>query len=261
MAQAKQEERAIKRVEGGALLIPDGPRLGDKVIDVKDLSFAFDDRLLFEKCSFRLQPGQIMGVIGPNGSGKSTLLKLLLGQIKPRSGNINIGSTVQFGFNAQHRDTLKPENSVWREIADGREEIIINQELKMLARSYVAQFNFQGSEQQKLIKQLSGGERNRAMLAKSLAQGCNVILLDEPTNDLDVATLRALEEALIGRSGSAIVVSHDRWFLDRVCTAILSFGEDGTVEYYPGNFTAYEASKKKQMGQEYMPRRRKFKKI
>ena len=229
------------------IYIPPGPRLGDVVIDFDHVSKGYDDQLLFEKLSFQMPPGAILGVIGPNGAGKTTMLRLITGQERPDAGTIKIGQTVKLGYVDQSRDTLDGEKSVWEEITGGEETIVLG-ERKMNSRAYVNGFNFIGADQQKKVGALSGGERNRVHLAKVLKEGANVLLLDEPTNDLDVNTLRALEEALDEFAGNAVVVSHDRWFLDRICTHILAFEEDGSVVWSVGNCADYEESRRKRLG-------------
>jgi len=229
------------------IYIPPGPRLGDIVIELKGVSKAYDDRLLIDDLSLSLPPGSIVGVIGPNGAGKTTLLKLITNQEKPASGSIRLGETVKLAYVDQSRETLNPDNSVWQEISNGEDTLTLGSR-KMNSRAYVASFNFLGADQQKKVGSLSGGERNRVHLAKVLKQEANVILLDEPTNDLDVNTLRALEEALDNFAGCAVVVSHDRWFLDRVATHILAFEEDGSIFWFDGNFSDYEADRKRRLG-------------
>jgi ATPase subunit of ABC transporter with duplicated ATPase domains len=229
------------------LPIPPGPRLGDVVIDVDGVTKAYGERVLMDGLTVSLPPGSIVGVIGPNGAGKTTLLKLITGQEQPDYGNIKIGETVQLAYVDQTRETLNPEKTVWEEISGGEDTLTLGSR-KINSRAYVASFNFLGSDQQKKVGALSGGERNRVHLAKVLKQGANVILLDEPTNDLDVNTLRALEEALDNFAGCAIVVSHDRWFLDRVATHTLAFEEDGTVHWFEGNYSDYEADRKRRLG-------------
>lgn len=228
-----------KRAETQSLYIPPGPRLGDLVLAFEQLSKGFNDRLLINKLSFNVPKGAIVGIIGPNGAGKSTLFKLVMQQEQADSGGIRQGETVQLAYIDQSRDTLNPDHTVWQEISDGQDIMTINQ-FQMPSRAYVGRFNFKGTDQQKLVKNLSGGERNRVHLAKLLRTGGNVLLLDEPTNDLDVETLRALEEALLSFPGCALVISHDRWFLDKIATHILAF-EDSAITYFTGNYTDYEA--------------------
>jgi ATP-binding cassette ChvD family protein len=236
-----------RRREEMQIYIPPGPRLGDVVFDFDKVTKGYDDRLLFEKLSFQMPPGAILGVIGPNGAGKTTLLRLITGQEQPDAGTITIGKTVKLGYVDQSRDTLNPDKGVWEEITGG-DEILTLGERKMNSRAYVNGFNFVGADQQKKVGALSGGERNRVHLAKVLREGANVLLLDEPTNDLDVNTLRALEEALDEFAGNAVVVSHDRWFLDRICTHILAFEEDGSVVWSVGNCADYEEARRKRLG-------------
>jgi len=236
-----------KRNETHELFIPPGPRLGDQVIEVEHLSKGFGDKLLIDDLSFKVPPGAIVGVIGGNGAGKTTLFRMLTGDDQPDSGKITLGPTVRMAYVDQSRDSLNGERSVWEEIADG-EEIIQVGNYKTQSRAYVGRFNFRGSDQQKRVMDLSGGERNRVHLAKLLRSGGNLLLLDEPTNDLDVETLRALEEALLEFPGCAVVISHDRWFLDRIATHILAFEGNSHVEWYEGNYTEYEADLKRRIG-------------
>jgi sulfate-transporting ATPase len=229
------------------IVIPESNRLGGKVIDAKNLTKSYGDRMLIENLEFSLPPGGIVGVIGPNGAGKTTLFKMITGQDKPDSGTITLGETVKLGYVDQSRDSLKADATVWQEISDGNDEIILGKH-SVSSRAYVGRFNFKGSDQQKKVGQLSGGERNRVHLAKMLKQGANVILLDEPTNDLDVDTLRALELALLEFAGCAVVISHDRWFLDRIATHIMAFEGESHVEWFEGNFQDYEEDKKRRLG-------------
>ncbi len=239
-------EQTDKRDEEMEIYIPPGPRLGDVVIEAHGVSKAFGERLLFENMEFALPPGGIIGVIGPNGAGKTTLFKLIIGQEEPDKGNIKIGDTVKLAYVDQMRP-LDPDKTIWQEISGGEDLILLgNREVN--SRGYVARFNFSGTDQQKPVGKLSGGERNRVHLAKILKDGANVLLLDEPTNDLDVNTLRALEEALGGFAGCAVVISHDRWFLDRVATHILAFEGDSSVMWFDGNYSEYEEYRKKQLG-------------
>ncbi len=230
------------------IYIPPGPRLGDIVIRAKGVTKSFGDRLLIEDVNLDVPPGSLVGVIGPNGAGKTTLLRMITGVEKPDSGAIRIGETVKLAYVEQSRDSLDADKNIWEEISEGQEIITLGQR-KMNSRAYVASFNFLGADQQKKVGTLSGGERNRVLLAKMLKEGANVLMLDEPTNDLDVNTLRALEEALEAFAGCAIVVSHDRWFLDRICTHILAFEEDGTVNWFLGNYSDYEADRRQRLGQ------------
>ncbi|MGB1398900.1 MAG: energy-dependent translational throttle protein EttA [Candidatus Puniceispirillaceae bacterium] len=243
------EQDKEARNETTKISIPAGPRLGDIVIEADKLEKGFGDKLLIEDLSFRLPPGGIVGVIGPNGAGKSTLFKMLTSQEAPDSGAMRLGDTVKLGYVDQSRDTLADGKTVWEEISDGLDELQLGNRT-MPSRAYVSLFNFKGSDQQKRVGQLSGGERNRVHLAKMLKSGANVLLLDEPTNDLDVDTLRALEEALLEFAGCAVVVSHDRWFLDRIATHILAFEGNSHVEWFEGNYQAYEEDKKRRLGAE-----------
>ena len=243
------------------IIIPTPPRLGGVVIDAENVSKAFGDRLLFEDLSFRLPPGGVIGVIGPNGAGKTTMFRLITGQDQPDTGTFKVGDTAKLGYVDQSRDTLAPNKTVWEEISDGLDIIDLGKR-SMPSRAYVAAFNFKGADQQKKVGQLSGGERNRVHLAKMLKSGANVLLLDEPTNDLDVDTLRALEEALDSFAGCAVVISHDRWFLDRIATHILAFEGDSHVEWFEGNFEAYEEDKRRRLGPEAdRPTRTSYKKL
>lgn len=253
---AQQNEKAT---ETAAITIPAGPRLGNVVIEAEQVNKGFGDRLLMENLSFRLPPGGIVGVIGPNGAGKTTLFRMITGQEKADSGSFRVGETVKLGYVDQSRDTLAADKSVWQEISDGLDEIELGK-AKMPSRAYVASFNFKGADQQKKVGQLSGGERNRVHLAKMLKSGANVLLLDEPTNDLDVDTLRALEEALENFAGCAVIISHDRWFLDRIATHILAFEGDSHVEWFEGNYQDYEADRHRRLGTEAdQPHRIKYK--
>ena len=253
---AEEKQRATESVQ---IQIAPGPRLGNNVIDADSLKKGYGDRLLFENLSFRLPPGGIVGVIGPNGAGKTTLFRMLVDQEKPDSGTLKIGETVKMGYVDQSRDTLSPNKSVWEEISGGVEEMEVGTR-KMPSRAYVGSFNFKGADQQKKVGQLSGGERNRVHLAKMLKSASNVLLLDEPTNDLDVDTLRALEEALLGFSGCVLVISHDRWFLDRIATHMLAFEGDSVVTWFEGNYQDYEADRHRRLGAEAdQPHRIKYK--
>jgi len=248
-----------KRNETQELYIPPGPRLGDKVIEVEHLSKGFEDRQLIDDLSFSVPKGSIVGIIGGNGAGKTTFLRMLVGQEQPDSGNIELGDTVDLAYVDQSRDELNGDNTVWEEISDGQDILQIGK-YEVQSRAYASRFNFRGSDQQKYVKDLSGGERNRLHMSKLLRKGGNVLLLDEPTNDLDVETLRALEEGLLAFPGCIIVVSHDRWFLDRICTHILAFEGDSEVVWHEGNYTDYEAAHKKRVG-DSQPERMKYKKI
>jgi ATP-binding cassette ChvD family protein len=236
-----------QRREELEIYIPPGPRLGDVVVEAKGVSKAYGDKVLFEALTFALPPGGIVGIIGPNGAGKTTLLKLITGAEQPDFGTFKIGETVTLGYVDQSRDTLNNEHNVWEEISGGEDTLMLGAR-KVNSRAYVASFNFLGSDQQKKVGALSGGERNRVHLAKMLKQGANVLLLDEPTNDLDVNTLRALEETLQEFAGCAVVVSHDRWFLDRVATHVLAFEDEGHVTWFDGNFSDYEADRRRRFG-------------
>ncbi|MDR9415121.1 MAG: energy-dependent translational throttle protein EttA [Gracilimonas sp.] len=253
-------EEHEKRRDDMEIFIPAGPRLGDKVIVAEQVSKGFDDRLLIENMNFRLPPGGIVGVIGPNGAGKTTLFKMITGEEEPDNGSFSLGDTVELGYINQKRP-LDPKKTIWEEISGGHDIIKLgNREVN--SRAYVARFNFSGSDQQKKVTELSGGERNRVHLAKMLKEGANVLLLDEPTNDLDVNTLRALEEALLNFAGCAVVISHDRWFLDRVATHILAFEGNSQVYWFEGNFEEYEENKKQRLGiTDDQPHRIKYKKL
>jgi ATP-binding cassette ChvD family protein len=236
-----------KHAEDLEIFIPPGERLGDTVIEAHGVSKAYGDKLLFEDLDFSLPPGGIVGVIGPNGAGKTTLFRLITGQDQPDGGTFKVGPTVKLGYVDQSRDSLHADKTVWDEISDGLDVINLGKR-EVNSRAYVSRFNFSGSDQQKRVGQLSGGERNRVHLAKMLKSGANVLLLDEPTNDLDVNTMRALEEALENFAGCAVVISHDRWFLDRIATHILAFEGDSHVEYFDGNYSEYEADRKRRLG-------------
>ena len=256
-----QSQEFQTRNETNEIYIPPGQRLGDKVIEVDNLRKAFADRLLFEGVSFTVPKGSIVGIIGANGMGKSTLFKILMGAETADGGTVAVGDTVQLGYVDQSRDELDGSKTVWQEISDGHDIINIGN-YEVPSRSYCGRFNFKGSDQQKFVKDLSGGERNRLHLAKLLKQGANVLLLDEPTNDLDVETLRALEEALLAFPGSAMVISHDRWFLDRITTHILAYEDDGAVVFHEGNFSDYEEDRRQRMGKAAdMPSRVKYRKL
>jgi sulfate-transporting ATPase len=252
--------QAEARAPGQAqIMIPAGPRLGDLVIEAEHLRKGYGDRLLIDDLSFRLPPGGIVGVIGANGAGKTTLFRMITGQEQPDAGSLRIGPTVVLGYVDQSRDALDPKKSVWEEISGGRDQIQLGKR-EIPSRAYVAAFNFKGSDQQQKVGQLSGGERNRVHLAKLLKGGANVILLDEPTNDLDVDTLRALEDALLEFAGCAVVISHDRWFLDRIATHMLAFEGDSQVEWFEGNYQDYEADRHRRLGAEAdQPHRIKYK--
>ena len=251
-----------KRSETQSLYIPPGPRLGELVIEAKNISKKFGDKLLYENLSFNLPRGGIVGIIGANGAGKTTLFRLITGEEKPDVGEFKIGETVKIAYVDQSRDSLTANNTVWNEISDGLDNITIGN-YTVASRGYVSRFNFKGEDQQKFVKDLSGGERNRLHLAKLLKSGGNLLLLDEPTNDLDVETLRALEEAILNFPGCVAVISHDRWFLDRIATHILAFEGDSKTTWFEGNYTDYEADRVKRLGEEAAinPHRIKFKKI
>jgi ATP-binding cassette ChvD family protein len=236
-----------KRLDALEIYIPPGPRLGDLVIEANDITKGYGDRILFENVSFKLPPGGIVGVIGPNGAGKTTLFRLITGQEQADSGTFKVGSTVQIGYVDQSRDALNPNHSIWEEISGGQDMIQLGNR-QVNSRAYVARFNFSGSDQQKKTSAISGGERNRVHLAKTLKSGANVLLLDEPTNDLDVNTMRALEEALENFAGCAVIISHDRWFLDRVATHILAFEGDSKVVWFEGNYSDYEKDRHARLG-------------
>ena len=249
------------RNETNEIYIPPGPRLGDKVIEVSGLTKGFDARLLIDELSFSLPPGGIVGIIGPNGAGKTTLFRMLVGSETIDGGNIEVGETVKIAYVDQSRDALDDSRTVWEEISDGLDVIQVGQ-YQTPSRVYAGRFNFKGSDQQKRIGDLSGGERNRVHLAKVLRQGGNLLLLDEPTNDLDVETLRALEQALVSFPGCAVVISHDRWFLDRIATHILAFEGDSEVVWFSGNYEEYEADRRRRMGDEAdQPQRLRYKPI
>ena len=255
---AKQNDKAPTTAQ---IVIPVAERLGDNVIDFDHLSKGYGDTLLIDDLSFKLPPGGIVGVIGPNGAGKTTLFRMITGQEKPDNGTIEIGDSVQLGYVDQSRDALHANKSVWEEISDGNEVIYLGKR-EINSRAYCSAFNFKGADQQKKVGQLSGGERNRVHLAKMLKSGANVLLLDEPTNDLDVDTLRALEEALVDFAGCAVIISHDRFFLDRIATHILAYEGDSHVEWFEGNFADYEEDKKRRLGiDSVIPHRLKYKKF
>ena len=261
-AYEKMADESVKELVGKAqIIIPHGPRLGSKVIEFENVSKSMGDKQLIENLSFMLPPGGIIGVIGPNGAGKSTLMKMITGQEKPDSGTITLGETVQLSYVDQSRDSLDPNKNVWEEISDGLDIVVLG-DAEVNSRSYCSSFNFKGSDQQKKVGILSGGERNRVHMAKLLKSGGNVLLLDEPTNDLDVETLQALEAAIEEFAGCAVIISHDRFFLDRLCTHILAFEGDAHVEFFEGNFDAYEQDKIRRLGPDAVePKRVKHKKF
>jgi ATP-binding cassette ChvD family protein len=255
---AQGQEKAIDNTK---IMIPAGPRLGDLVIETDKLVKGFSDQLLIDELSFKLPAGGIVGIIGPNGAGKTTLFRMITGLEEPDNGSIKVGDTVKLGYVDQSRDNLNPKATVWEEISDGLDEVELGKR-KMQSRAYCGLFNFRGPDQQKVVGQLSGGERNRVHLAKMLKSGANLILLDEPTNDLDVDTLRALEEALLDFAGCAVVISHDRWFLDKIATHILAFEGESQVEWFEGNYQAYEEDRRRRLGVEAdQPKRIKYKPI
>jgi ATP-binding cassette ChvD family protein len=250
--QRLEELQAVdyqRRNETNEIFIPPGERLGDKVIELKNVSKSFGERMLIDDLSLTIPPGAIVGIIGPNGAGKSTLFKMITGQLQPDSGEVNIGHTVKVAYVDQSREKLEGDKNVWQEVSGGSDIITIGK-VEIQSRAYIGRFNFKGSDQQKLVGTLSGGERGRLHLAKTLLQGGNVLLLDEPSNDLDIETLRALEDALLEFPGCVMVISHDRWFLDRIATHILAFEGDSHVEFFPGNYREYEEDKKRRLGAE-----------
>ncbi|ATR77947.1 energy-dependent translational throttle protein EttA [Moraxella osloensis] len=248
-----------QRNETAEIYIPPGPRLGNKVIEVNNISKSFGDRLLYENLSFTVPPMAIVGIIGPNGAGKTTLFNMITGKDKPDTGTVEVGESVKVAYVGQVRDELDDKKTVWEEVSDGLDMITVG-EYTTPSRAYIGRFNFKGQDQQKLVGSLSGGERNRLQLAKTLKQGANVLLLDEPSNDLDVETLRALEDAVEVFPGTVMVVSHDRWFLDRIATHILAFEDEGPI-WFDGNYSEFEAYRKKQLGADAEPKRMKYKKI
>lgn len=255
-----QSQDTQKRNETQEIYIPPGPRLGDKVIEFSEVNKAFDDKMLTEDLSFTVPAGAIVGVIGGNGAGKSTLFKMITGQELPDSGTIELGDTVELAYVDQLRDALDGSKTVWAEVSDEQDMITVGN-YSIPSRAYLGRFNFKGGDQQKFVKDLSGGERNRIHLAKTLKQGGNVLLLDEPTNDLDVETLRALEEALLAFPGTVLVISHDRWFLDRIATHILAYEGDSQAIFFEGNYTEYEEDRKKRLGGEIIPTRVKYRRL
>jgi ATPase subunit of ABC transporter with duplicated ATPase domains len=240
-------QESEKRAQDLEIYIPPGPRLGDVVIEANGVSKGYGDRILFEDLTFSLPPGGIVGVIGPNGAGKTTLFRLITGQEQPDAGTFRTGETVKLAYVDQSRDDLDPQKSVWETISGGEDVVTLGRK-EINSRAYVGRFNFSGPDQQKKLSMLSGGERNRVHLARMLKEGANVLLLDEPTNDLDVNTMRALEEALENFAGCAVVISHDRWFLDRIATHILAFEGDSKVYWFDGNYTEYEEDKHARLG-------------
>src|SRR6185436_17734040 len=255
---AEEQNVRLDRVE---IHIPAGPRLGDVVVDAEGVSKGFGDRLLVEDMTFSLPPGGIVGVVGPNGAGKTTLFRMIVGDETPDAGALRVGDTVEIAYVDQARADLTPSNSVWKEISGGYDSIELGSR-EVNSRQYVSWFNFKGADQQKRVSDLSGGERNRVHLAKLLRSGGNLLLLDEPTNDLDVDTLRALEDALVDFAGCAVVISHDRWFLDRIATHILAFEGDAEVVWFEGNYQAYEEDRHKRLGAAAdQPHRIRYKKL
>jgi ATPase subunit of ABC transporter with duplicated ATPase domains len=250
-----------QRAERLEIAIPPGPRLGDVVIEADHVAKAYGDRVLIDDLSFKLPRGGIVGVIGPNGAGKTTLFRMIVGQEKPDAGTLRVGDTVKLAYVDQSRDALDAGKSVWEEISGGADVLTLGGRT-MPSRAYAASFNFKGPDQQKRVGDLSGGERNRLHLARMLTMGANVLLLDEPTNDLDVDTLRALEEALVSFAGCAVVISHDRWFLDRIATHMLAFEDEGRVVWFEGNYQDYEADRKRRLGADAeRPHRLKYKRL
>jgi ATP-binding cassette ChvD family protein len=255
------QEAAEKRTEALEISIPPGPRLGDVVVEADHLAKAYGDRVLIDDLSFKLPRGGIVGVIGPNGAGKTTLFRMIVGQDTPDKGTLRVGETVKLAYVDQSRDALEAKKTVWEEISGGLDLMNVGGRT-MQSRAYVASFNFKGSDQQKRVGELSGGERNRLHLAKVLTAGGNLLLLDEPTNDLDVDTLRSLEDALLDFAGCAVVISHDRWFLDRIATHMLAFEDEGRVVWFEGNYADYEADRKRRLGAEAeRPHRLRYKKL
>ncbi|MEA2994063.1 MAG: hypothetical protein QOD40_2983, partial [Alphaproteobacteria bacterium] len=255
------KKAADKQTQTAQIIIPVAEHLGQNVVDFDGLRKGYGDNLLIDDLTFKLPPGGIVGIIGPNGAGKTTLFRMITGQEKPDKGTIKVGESVQLGYVDQSRDTLDGKKNVWEEVSGGQDIILLGKR-EVNSRAYCSSFNFKGSDQQKKVGQLSGGERNRVHLAKMLKSGANLLLLDEPTNDLDVDTLRALEEALEDFAGCAVIISHDRWFLDRIATHILAFEGDSHVEWFEGNFQDYEEDKKRRLGLDsIIPHRIKYKKF
>jgi ATPase subunit of ABC transporter with duplicated ATPase domains len=242
------------------IYIPNGPRLGTTVIEAKGIKKGFGDRLLYEDLSFKLPQAGIVGVIGPNGAGKTTLFKMIMGELTPDGGSFEVGETAKVAYVDQSHSNIDPEKTIWENFSEGQELILMSGR-EVNSRAYLSRFNFSGSEQNKKVKLLSGGERNRLHLAMTLKEEGNVLLLDEPTNDLDINTLRALEEGLENFAGCAVVISHDRWFLDRICTHILAFEGNSSVYFFEGSFSDYEENRKKRLGKEVAPTRIKYKKL
>jgi ATP-binding cassette ChvD family protein len=254
-------EDTPQKLDAVEIYIPPGPRLGDVVVEARNLRKAFGDRLLFDDLSFTLPRSGIVGVIGPNGAGKTTLFRMIVGQETPDAGTLRLGDTVRVGYVDQSRDALSATKTVWEEISEGKDDVELGTR-RVASRAYASWFNFRGRDQQRLVGSLSGGERNRVHLAKLLKSGANLLLLDEPTNDLDVDTLRALEEAILNFAGSVVVISHDRWFLDRIATHMLAFESDSRVVWFEGNYQDYEADRKRRLGAEAeQPHRIKYRKL
>jgi ATP-binding cassette ChvD family protein len=259
--EALLKEPSKEKLSELQLYIPPGPRLGKKVIEAKNISKRYGENLLFENLSFDIPAGGVVGIVGPNGAGKTSLFRMIVGQEKPDSGELQVGETVKLAYVDQSRENLNPNKTVWEEISGG-EDLMKVGDKEMNSRAYVSKFNFSGADQQKKVGTLSGGERNRVQLAKLLAEGANVILLDEPTNDLDVNTMRALEEAIESFGGCVLVISHDRWFLDRVCTHTMAFEGDSHIEFFPGTYSEYEEDLKKRLGvDDLQPKRIQYRKI
>jgi len=259
--EAMLTEESTQRIETAEIYIPPGPRLGDVVVEARGLRKGYGDVLLMDEVDFTLPRGGIVGVIGPNGAGKTTLFRMITGQEQPDAGKLRLGETVQVGYVDQSRDALDSDKTVWQEISDGRDEVLLGKR-EVASRAYVSWFNFKGRDQQRKVGSLSGGERNRVHLAKLLKRGCNLLLLDEPTNDLDVDTLRALEDAILAFAGCVVVISHDRWFLDRIATHMLAFEGDSRVEWFEGNYQDYEADRHRRLGTEAdRPHRIKYRKL
>jgi len=259
--EAMLGEEAAQRIESAEIYIPPGPRLGDIVVEARGLRKGYGEVVLMDEMNFTLPRGGIVGVIGPNGAGKTTLFRMITGQEQPDAGTLRLGDTVQVGYVDQSRDALDADKTVWQEISDGRDEVTLGKR-EVASRAYVSWFNFKGRDQQRKVGSLSGGERNRVHLAKLLKRGCNLLLLDEPTNDLDVDTLRALEDAILAFAGCVVVISHDRWFLDRISTHMLAFEGDSRVEWFEGNYQDYEADRHRRLGTEAdRPHRIKYRKL
>jgi ATP-binding cassette ChvD family protein len=253
----QDQKQLVEKLE---IYIPNGPRLGTNVIDARGVSKAFGDKLLYEDLNFKLPQAGIVGIIGPNGAGKTTIFKMIMGEETPDKGEFTVGETAKIAYVDQSHSNIDPNKTIWENFSDGQELIMMGGK-QVNSRAYLSRFNFSGSEQNKKVSMLSGGERNRLHLAMTLKEEGNVLLLDEPTNDLDVNTLRALEEGLESFAGCAVIISHDRWFLDRICTHILAFEGDSQVYFFEGSFSEYEENKKKRLGDDIMPKRIKYKKL